>query len=403
MSENTIFKSFKAGDIIMKQGDPGDCAYIIEEGRVEIIIERSDMKPQSVGTRGAGAMIGEMAIVDKAPRTATVKALDDCKFIEITEEDFERRLRTADPILRMATHVILTRYRDTLLRAEISSQAIQPVEAIEMNYAATSGDIERVKLDKELKAAFEKGELYLNYQPIVNVATGRVAGFESLMRWKHPERGMISPEIFIASAEETGLIKQLSQWGLREACSALKRIEQAAGTKDELFISVNFSGSDFCQEGFTDYVGKTVENTGIAPGQLHIEMTEQILMSHPGKAKEALRTCADAGYHISIDDFGTGYSSLSYLHHFPISTLKIDRSFIYGMTEDESSLALVKSIIGLGKNMNMDIIAEGAEDIAEVNALKELGCDMVQGYIFAKPMTEKDAIDYVTDKDREPE
>jgi EAL domain-containing protein (putative c-di-GMP-specific phosphodiesterase class I) len=396
MSDTNILKTFKAGETVMRQGDPGDCAYIIEEGRVEIFIEAPDGKKQSVGTRGAGTMIGEMAIVDRALRTATIKAVEDCKFLQITSEDFERRLKKADPILRMATHVILTRYRDTLLRAAISSKAPLPTEAIELNYAVSNNDIERVKLDKELKAAFDKGELHLNYQPIIDLKTGRIAGFESLMRWTHPERGNIPPSIFIPSAEETGLIHDLSRWALQESCEALARIEKTISSEQKLFVSVNFSGSDFAVEGFVDHVGKAVRNSGIKPEQLHIEMTEQILMTHPGKAKLTLLACAEAGYHMSIDDFGTGYSSLSYLHHFPIHTLKIDRSFIFGMTENEGSLALVKSIIALGKNLDMTIIAEGAEIAAEVEALKKLGCDMVQGYFFAKPMSEASLIDYIS-------
>lgn len=399
MSENNTFKSFNAGEIVMKQGEPGDCAYLVEEGKVEVIIENSDGTQQRVGTRGVGTMIGEMAVVDNAPRTATVRAIEDCKFLKITADDFERRLKRADPILKMVTHVILARYRDTLVRSELTIDRIawSEAEEIELNYKASTNEIERVKLDSELKAGFDNGDLYLNYQPIIDLSTGQTAGFEALMRWNHPERGPISPMLFIPSAEETGLIHELSQWALKEACSTLKRIEDSIGADKDLFMSVNFSGSDFAREGFTDDVTKVIRETGIKPRQLHIEMTEQVLMANPEKTQATLQECADSGIHISIDDFGTGYSSLSYLHRFPVHTLKVDRSFVMDMSKDKNnSTALVKSIVGLGKNMGMAIIAEGAETSEEVHILKEMGCDMVQGYFFAKPMMEDDVINFVT-------
>lgn len=399
MSVSTnVVKSFKAGEIVMRQGDDGDCAYIIEKGRVEILLEQPGGSVQSFGTRGEGAIIGEMALVDGAPRTATVKAIEDCEFLAITSKDFEKRLESADPIVRMTAHVILTRYRDTLMRAQITGEnkAWTLSESIELSYSGTSSAVERIKLANELKAAFDNGDLHLNYQPIIDMSTGKTAGFEALMRWNHPEKGPISPAVFIPSAEETGLINVLSQWALRESCTALKRIENRSGQTGKLFMSVNFSGSDFGVEGFADSLYNVISETDIQAHQLHIEMTERVLMSHPEKTKKVLQMCTDAGMHISIDDFGTGYSSLSYLHHYPINTLKIDRSFVIDMVEDEGSKVLVKSIINLGKNMGMDIIAEGAETVEQVEALRSLGCDMIQGFYFAKPMAEKDAADFVS-------
>jgi EAL domain-containing protein (putative c-di-GMP-specific phosphodiesterase class I) len=215
------------------------------------------------------------------------------------------------------------------------------------------------------------------------------------MRWNHPTDGPISPGIFIPSAEETGLIHDASRWALYESCAALQRIESAAGMDGELFMSVNFSGSDFGQEGFADEVFKAVGESKIKPGQLHIEITEGMLMSNPDMAKQTLRQFVDAGMHISIDDFGTGYSSLSYLHHFPINTMKIDRSFVKNMFDTESTMMLLKSIVGLAKNLNLEIIAEGIEKSEEADILRELGCDMVQGFFFAKPMQEDDAKQFV--------
>jgi len=395
MAESNVFKQFQAGDIIMRQGDAGHEAYIIEKGRVEILVKQESGKELSIGTRGEGAMIGEMALVDQAPRTATIRAIEDCEFLVISGDDFEKRIEQVDPILKMAMHVILARYRDTLMRAEITGER-HSAEAIELDYAGASTAVERVKLANELKHALDKGQLSLQYQPIVRLVDGQTAGFEALMRWQHPEKGFISPGLFIPAAEETGLINELSEWALNTSCKALKRIETESGrAKDNLFMSVNFSASDFERDDFVDLVTHATQANKLKAHQLHIEITERLLMAKPDQAKQTLNRCANAGFHVSIDDFGTGYSSLSYLRHFPLHTLKVDRSFVIEMMKDEGSMTLVKSIVNLGKNMGMSIIAEGVENADEVQALREMDCDMVQGYFFSKPRPEDDAIDFV--------
>lgn len=387
-------KTFKAGDIIMRQGEQGDTAYIIEDGRVEITIQRPGGEEQIVGTRGKGTIIGEMAIVDNAPRTATVKALEDCELLEINQADFARRLKTADPVLRMTAQVILTRYRDMLTRSEIrkDNRNWPPAEAVELGYAEQTDAVESIKIANEFKAALGSDQISLHYQPIINLQTKEVAGFEALMRWEHPERGFISPGIFIPIAEESGAIVEASKWALHEACIATKRIEGQTGYDQELFMSVNFSSHDFASEDFVDSVYKTVSESDVLPEQVHIEITERLLMDQPDNAKDTLAMCRKAGMSIAIDDFGTGYSSLSYLHYFPIDTLKIDQQFVRDMTKNENSMALIKSIIALGKNMKMKIIAEGVENKEEATALAELGCEMAQGYYFARPMPETDVI-----------
>lgn len=390
-------KEFKAGDTIMRQGDAGDRAYIIEDGLVEIIIQNQEGKSQSVGTRGKGSMIGEMCLVDQAPRTATIKAVQDCKLLEITADDFARRLANADPVIQMTTQVILTRYRDTLARADITGQAQNwpPPETIELNHAEHSNAIEKIKMANDFQNALDSSEICLHYQPIIDIQSGEIAGFEALMRWEHPDKGFISPGIFIPVIEDSGLIVTASRWALREALLALKRIEHKTGLHKELFMSVNFSSHDFASEDFVDSVYTTISESDVLPKQVHLEITERLLMGQPENAKDTLNMCRQAGMVISIDDFGTGYSSLSYLHHFPIDTLKIDRSFVMDMHKDESSMALVKSIIALSNNLKMKTIAEGVEDIGEAIALRDMGCHECQGYYFAKPMNEKDVTELV--------
>jgi len=383
----------------MKQGSKGDCAYIIEDGQVEIFIERKDGEAQSVGTRGAGTIIGEMAIVDDAPRVATVRALKDCKMLEITRDDYAQRLKTSDPVIQMITQVILTRYRDTLKRSEILSGGLSDptAETLERDFAAQTDVVESVKIANEFKVALDNGDLTLHYQPIIDLANGEVRGFEALMRWTHPEMGFMSPAIFIPIIEKSGLIVDASRWALKEACAALCRIENKVKTTKPLYMSVNFSSHDFAESDFVDNVVTTVRKAGLNPDQLMLEITERLLIMHPNSAKDKLAACRKEGINVAIDDFGTGYSSLSYLYYFPINALKVDQSFIRSMYREDRSLELVKSIIGLAMNLNMTCIAEGVEHSEESRLLRDMGCDTAQGYLFAKPMAEDDVIRTLTD------
>lgn len=393
-------RAFKAGEIIIKQGEAGRCAYIIEQGRVEIFMEIGGREEQiqHIGTRGPGAMIGEMAILDNAPRTATIRALEDSTLLEISREDFARRLESADPVLRQATQVILTRYRDLLARADIRKEVAlrQEAENAEKSYVADICALEAIKIARDFEAALQNGaddEICLHYQPIVNLQSGKIAGMEALMRWRHPENGHISPAVFIPIIEETGLVVGASKWALGKALKALKAIQSKTGAND-LFMSVNFSSHDFAADGFIDMLYESLSRTGVRAECLHMEITERLLIGQPETAREILGRCRKAGMNISIDDFGTGYSSLGYLHYFPIDTLKIDRSFVQDMNGNPNSLELVKSIVALGKNLKMSIIAEGVETLEEAEMLRNMGCDMAQGYYFSKPLPEGEVLEF---------
>lgn len=396
-------KTFNKGDIIMRQGEFGESAYIIEKGSVEISVKKLSGDSILVATRGVGAIIGEMSLMDNAPRTATVTAKEDCTLLEITKDDFTRRLDASDPVLRMTMQVILTRYRDTLIRADIRQEPapLPAAESIELEYLGKTNAVDNIRISNEFMEALSKGEICLHYQPIINMQDGSVYGFEALMRWFHPERGFISPGIFIPIIEDSGLIVEASKWAFKESCNALKRIQGQTGYHNDLNMSVNFSSTDFSSDDFLDNIYNTISETDVQAKNIHLEITERLLMSQPAQAKETLDMCRKAGMGISIDDFGTGYSSLSYLHAFPINTLKIDQSFIRDMHENENSQSLVKSIISLGKNLDMAIVAEGVEQIEEGKLLKEMGCDYAQGYYFAKPMSEEDVIKCVSNWDHD--
>lgn len=398
-------RQFGTGDVIIKQGDDGRNAYIIEEGRVEILLEQADGSMQLVATRGKGTIIGEMAIVDNQKRIATVRALETCTLLEITREDFTRRLESADAVLQMIVKVILMRYRDTLARVGVlgESPTYPPPEEMEREAMGNEMAVDKIKMANEFKEALTNKELALHYQPIFEMDGKSIVGFEALMRWPRANGEMTSPGQFIPVAEESGLIIEASDWALKEACEALKRIEYAAKVAGKnphppFFMSVNFSALDFAEENFVNKLYEILSETDVQPNQIRLEITESLLMQNPDQTRQTLELCKKAGLKISIDDFGTGYSSLSYLHSFPIDTIKIDRSFVCRMVDEANSKALVNSLIALAGSLNMGTVAEGIENMAENDLLTAMGCQMVQGFLFARPMDEATLVDWLKTK-----
>lgn len=243
---------------------------------------------------------------------------------------------------------------------------------------------DRLSIETGLRKAVDRGELELFYQPIIRLESEQVAGFEALMRWRHPDRGMISPGEFIPVAEETGLIVPLGRFALE--CGARQLVAwNRDRTGAPLFMSVNVSNRQFVNHDLIGDVQAVIEQSGIAPALLKIEITESLIMSNPDLAAARLQELKQLGVTLSLDDFGTGYSSLSYLHRFPFDTLKIDRSFVNTMLENPESMVIVRAIAGLATNLGMDIVAEGAEEAAEVAELRKLGCLYCQGYYFGRP------------------
>jgi len=224
-----------------------------------------------------------------------------------------------------------------------------------------------------------------------------IAGFEALIRWNHPTKGFISPETFIPVAENSGLILEISRWVVLESCRMLKKVKETF-PGNNYFMSVNFSATDFSDSSFKSYIQYVLNETNLAPHELHLEITERLLMSNPSSARDTLDQCRKDGMLVSIDDFGTGYSSLSYLHYFPIDILKIDRSFITNMVDDAGAMELVRSIVSLGHNMKMKIIAEGIETEEQATMLRGIGCDQAQGYMFAHPMPGRDLVIFIQEQ-----
>jgi diguanylate cyclase (GGDEF)-like protein len=243
-----------------------------------------------------------------------------------------------------------------------------------------------LRLESDLRRAIEKQELRVFYQPIVSVENGNLYGFEALVRWHHPDRGIVSPGDFIPLAEETGLILPLGMIVLHEACNQLRKWQQHSLSDRDLIMSVNLSGKQLMQPDLTDRIEEVLRESQVSPWHLKLEITETVVMENPELASITLAKLRGLGVRLSIDDFGTGYSSLSYLNRFPVDTLKIDRSFISGMMQADDNLQIVKTIMTLAANLGMQVVAEGVETEEELNQLKLMKCQYAQGYLFAKPM-----------------
>jgi len=246
--------------------------------------------------------------------------------------------------------------------------------------------VTRMQLEEDLRQALHRGELEIWYQPTVSLTDHRWVGCEALLRWQHPTRGRVAPSEFIAVAEETGLIVELGQWVLHEACAQVAQWRRTRPDVLELGIAVNVSPHQLQAPGLLASVDAALRASGIPAHLLTIELTESVLLEHTEQMRDLLAALKARGVRLAIDDFGTGYSSLSYLHRFPVDVLKIDRSFVSGMRSGSDEQELARTIVRLGHSLGLTVIAEGIEQDAELEALQSMGCDLGQGYLFSRPV-----------------
>jgi len=248
----------------------------------------------------------------------------------------------------------------------------------------------RLQLETDLRHALEREEFRNFYQPIVSLESGRIVGLEALLRWQHPQRGLLGPEEFIFVAEETGMIRELGWWSLREACRQMRDWRERSDAVLDLSVSVNLSVKQLLQPNLVEDIKKLLHEVSVPPQVLRFEITESAVMADPASATELLQQIKALGIRLAIDDFGTGYSSLSYLHRFPLDTLKIDRSFINNAAADGEGMEIARTIMPMAKNLRLDVVAEGVETVEQVALLKRLQCRYAQGYYFSRPLAPKD-------------
>ena len=249
----------------------------------------------------------------------------------------------------------------------------------------------RLELETDLRRALDRKEFRNFYQPIINLENGEITGFEALLRWQHPTRGLLAPKEFIPVAEETGLIRELGWWNLHQACIDISDWNAHLRIDRPLAISVNLSIKQFMQPNLVGKIRGLLEELNVPPEILKLEITESTVMEDPAAAVEMLQEMKALGIRLAIDDFGTGYSSLSYLHRFPLDTLKIDRSFISGSDGTVNGMEIARTILPLARNLSLDVVAEGVETAEQVAELKSLKCQYAQGFYFSEPVNRQDA------------
>jgi len=256
----------------------------------------------------------------------------------------------------------------------------------------------RHALEWALRRAVDTQEFLLVYQPQVCLRTGRVIGVEALLRWMNPTRGLLTPYHFIAGLEEFGLINDVGEWVLQTACEQIRKWH--AMDFEPMRIGVNVSAQQFEDPMLIDKIRGALNETKLPPEFLELELTESCLMSDPGQAGALLEEIRKVGVRIAIDDFGTGYSSLTYLHDFPLNALKIDKNFVQSVESNDRGGPIANMIVGLGKNLGLDVIAEGVETEAQLDYLRQQGCDIAQGYLYARPESPEDLTPWLATNQR---
>ena len=269
-----------------------------------------------------------------------------------------------------------------MYRAKAGGRSRHQIFAGDMHQRAVSS----LRVETELRHALERHEIVPYYQPIVDLETGAVVGFEALARWQHPSRGLLPPDLFIPVAEETGLIGPISGWMLAEACRQVRAWQGKDPRWSTLGISVNVSGRQLAQGGIAAEVERALEVTGLDPACLTLEITESALMHNLAAGAAAIQRLHAMSVGLHLDDFGTGYSSLAYLHNFPVQALKVDRSFVNRMDSTPGQCAIINAIVSLAHNLGMDVVAEGVETPLQAQALRALRCRRAQGFLFSPPV-----------------
>ncbi|MEB3309574.1 MAG: EAL domain-containing protein [Snowella sp.] len=391
---------FHAGEDIFKEGDRANFAYIIQEGEVEIwtIVNEKRLVLNILKT---GSLFGELALVDNQPRSASATALTDCLLVLVTTEQVNQRIQEADPILQMLLWVVMRHFRSETrnfrnIINNINNQEKLTLEQLNLENQKkieaskrVSDAVELIRMEGELKTAIKQQQFHLVYQPIVNLKTNQITGFEALIRWHSPERGYVYPDVFIPLAESTSLIIPIGKWVIKQGLQDLKVIEQAYGKP--LFMSFNIATRQIEDPDFIDWILSAVQEVNIPPSQIKLELLERILF----KSENTLAwvyNCRSEGFLLALDDFGTGYSSLQYLNEFNLDSIKIDKSFVQGLGIKNNSQSICQAIINLALALNMTVVAEGIETETHLAMLRDMGCCFGQGYYFSKPVPLEQAI-----------
>ena len=377
-------RSIPAGEIIFAEDDAPTTAFLIESGRV-VISTVQHGETRNLGELGPGSLLGEMAVIDSAPRSATARALTDCVLTPIDRNQFAERLAAADPVVRALLMSQLTRYRSALATLTGDAAGSGTIEGHD-----ESGAFDKIRLESELRSALERDELEVRLQPIMHIATDRIAGYEALIRWQHPERGQVSPNEFIRLAEETSLIVPVGDYVLGRVCDMLAELRRR-GRSPLPFIALNVSARQLEDPALIDRMLEQLARRSLPPDRLEIEITESLVFNH-SQIAALLERCHSAGMLVALDDFGTGYSNLGPVLTLDFDRIKLDQGFTRALDTPRGQ-ALVRAIVAMTAALDCEMIAEGVESPEQLQALRELDCDYAQGWLVGKPVSLKEVLE----------
>jgi diguanylate cyclase (GGDEF)-like protein/PAS domain S-box-containing protein len=378
----------------------------------QLLVEVAGRLEKSLRATDTVARLGQDFVVARLGGDEFTILLDDFKDPENTKHAAERLIKAvSEPLVLNGKEVFITASVGIALSSGATYESPEEIlrDADTAMYRAKSlgkgryetfdadmraSVIARLQVEMDLHRAIEHGEFTNFYQPIVSLSSGEIVGFEALLRWQHPTRGQVGPEEFISVAEETGLIRELGWWNLREACRQMSEWRAGYPSCANLMISVNLSPKQFLEPTLIQDIKNLLPELGLPPAALRLELTESTVMGDPQAAIEMLEQMKAIGISLAIDDFGTGYSSLSYLHRFPLDTLKIDRSFISSIVDAKNisdSAEIARTILPMASNLHLEVVAEGIETSEQLAMLKSLHCKYGQGFFFSKPLPAAEA------------
>ena len=368
---------YHAGDIIFSEGESSHSAFLIESGQVEIFTLKNG-QPEQLNQLADGQVFGELSVLDKSIRSASAKAVADTMVTIISKDQIQARLQSADPILRLFFDSLMDHFRTEVGHRQDSQL---PPETRASQPSAELADM--VRMESELALAIENEQLYLNFQPIVKLDSGQADAAEVLIRWHSPERGIVSPGVFMELAEVTALVVPLTYWCIETGLENLQTLDAHGHTS--LRLSFNIDSRLIGDDSFLPWLVEQCRQRSVTRSRIKLEILERSLVGD--HAIRWIEQCRDQGFSVVLDDFGTGYASLAYVNKFNFDTLKLDQSFVRQIARSRPTLDLCRSIILLAQMQNLEIVGEGMETELEANMLRGMGCNYGQGYFYSKPLS----------------
>jgi EAL domain-containing protein (putative c-di-GMP-specific phosphodiesterase class I) len=374
-----IRRELFAGEVLYRQGDASDCAWLVERGTIELVSVQG-RREISHGVLGQGELIGELGMLDGAPRSATAIARGDTVLLAIEHDQFLERLESGDPIVRTLVDSLLQRTRSII--ASLPADIALPAEDVSCDDPVERSGIEKIRLETQLREALDTGALEVRYQPLYDIPAGRVSSYEALVRWELPERGAVSPGEFIKLAEETSLIVPVGEYVLDRVIAVLVGLRDA-GVEPLPSIAVNLSARQLVEPGMARQIVARVQRAQLPKGALKLEVTESRMLDY-GPVHAVMQHCRENGIPFALDDFGTGYSNLTHLYKLDFEFIKVDQAFARHMFETPRAMALVESIVAMAHALGAAVITEGVETLEQLQRLREMGVRYAQGYLIGQ-------------------